>query len=346
MAAPKNKRFLLCNRPFGEPNGSEFAPDEAAVAPVADGQVLRRTLFLSLDPYMRGRMNAGQSYVEPVELGQVMCGGTVSQVVQSRNAAFAQGDFVLGYDGWQEYGVSDGKDLTPLSPAGKPGLGPDGRWPLSYALGVLGMPGLTAYVAMLDIGQPAAGQTVVVSAAGGAVGSVAGQLAKIKGARVVGIAGSDDKCRWATEDLGFDACINYKTEHLLRGLRKHCPEGIDVYFDNVGGATLQTVLRMINTGARIPLVGMISQYNATEPAPGPNLAPLLVKRAMIRGMIVNDHADRREAFGSDMSAWLGQGKVKVRETVVGGLDNAPRAFIGLFHGENIGKLIVRVTQPD
>jgi NADPH-dependent curcumin reductase CurA len=199
---------------------------------------------------------------------------------------------------------------------------------------------------MLDIGRPGPGQTVVVSAAGGAVGSVAGQLAKIKGARVVGIAGSDDKCRWAAGELGFDACINYKTEHLLRALRKHSPEGIDVYFDNVGGVTLQTVLRMINIGARIPLVGMISQYNATEPAPGPNLAPLLVRRAMIRGMIVNDHADRREAFGSDMSAWLGQGKVKVRETVVQGLQNAPKAFVGLFHGENIGKLVVQVSRAD
>ena len=339
----RNHRILLRTRPFGELTGQEFEMTEADMPPVADGQVLRRTMFLSLDPYMRGRMNAGKSYTAPVELGQVMCGGTVSQVVESRNAAFRAGEYVLGYDGWQEYAASDGGDLRKLTPPGVPGLGPDAAWPLSYALGVLGMPGMTAYIGMLDIGNPQPGETVVVSGAAGAVGSVAGQIAKIQGSHVVGIAGSDDKCHFVTRELGFDACINYKTEHLLRALRTHCPNGVDVYFDNVGGTTFDTILRVANDRARIPVIGLISQYNATEITPGPNLFPVLVKRLRIQGMIVSDHELRREAFVADMSGWLAAGKMKFRETVVQGLDHAVEAFLGLFHGMNTGKLIVKVS---
>ncbi len=335
-----NRQWRLKSRPMGLPTEDNFQLVEQPLPPTAAGEVLRRTMFLSLDPYMRGRMNAMKSYADPVEIGAVMCGATVSEVVESQTGEFQPGDVVLGYDGWQEYAASAPAGLQKL-PRGQGLTTPQG-WPLSYYLGVLGMPGLTAYVATLDIGRPKAGETMVVSAAAGAVGSVAGQIAKIKGCRVVGLAGSEEKCRWCTEDLGFDACINYKKEPLLRALRKTCPDGIDVYFDNVGGETLQTVLRLINIGARIPLVGMISQYNATELTGGPNLMPLLIKRALIQGMIVGDHAGRRDEFLRDMTGWLSAGRVKFRESVVEGLASAPRAFIGLFSGENIGKLIVKV----
>jgi NADPH-dependent curcumin reductase len=328
------RQVILKDRPVGEPAAHHFELVERPMPEVAEGQVLRRTLFLSLDPYMRGRMSAMKSYAAPVDLGAVMVGGTVSQVVESRNPAFKSGDFVLGYDGWQEYGLSDGSGLKKMV---------DWRWPLSYALGVLGMPGMTAYVGMLDIGRPKPGETVVVSAAAGAVGSVAGQIAKIKGCRAVGTAGTDDKCEYVVKELGFDACINYKTQHVLRSLRKNCPDGVDVYFDNVGGPILEAVLRLINVHARIPLIGMISQYNATELSPGPNLVPLLFNRALIQGMIVNDHVDRRDAFLQDVSGWLREGKMKFREHVVEGLENAPAAFMGLFRGENFGKLLIKVA---
>jgi NADPH-dependent curcumin reductase CurA len=353
MAGEINRRIILKNRPVGEPTASDFELVEGPIPQPADGQALCRTIYLSLDPYMRGRMNAGASYAKPVEVGEAMCGGTVSQVVASRDASLAVGDFVLGSDGWQEYAVSPVQSLRKLGPpafdisectaANIAAVAPaPGAAPISYALGVLGMPGMTAYVGMLDIGQPKAGETVLVSAAAGAVGSAAGQIARIKGARVVGMAGSDEKCRWLTEELGFDAAINYKTQPLLRALRKTCPAGIDVYFDNIGGETLATVFRLMNVGARIPLIGMISIYNATELVPGPNLSPLLVKRAMIKGMIVSDHADRAADFQRDVSQWLREGKMRCRETIVEGLENAPKAFIGLFHGENIGKLLIKV----
>lgn len=337
MTSSVNHQVLLACRPVGEPTESNFGLVENPISPLADGEVLCRTLYLSVDPYMRGRMNSGRSYVEPVEVGQPMCGETVSQVVESRASDFAAGDIVLTSSGWREYAACPGASLKKL---------PRQPWPLTYYLGVLGMPGLTAYVSMLDIGQPKPGETVVVSAAAGAVGSVAGQIAKIRGCRVVGTAGSDEKCRFVTETLGFDACINYKTESMLRALKRACPDGIDVYLDNVGGATLETVLRLINVGARIPLVGLISQYNATEMTPGPNLTPLLIKRATIRGMIVFDHGRRAADFTRDVSQWLAEGKMKFREQIVeGGLAAAPRAFIGLFHGENIGKMLVKVADP-
>ena len=241
---------------------------------------------------------------------------------------------MLGYGGWQEYALSDGKEVRKLDPA----LGP-----LSYALGVLGMPGLTAYAGLLDVGRPRPGETVVVSAASGAVGSVVGQIAKIKGCRAVGLAGSDDKCAFVVGELGFDACINYKTQDLDEALGRTCPGGIDVYYDNVAGRILEAVLRHINVGARIPLVGLISQYNAPTPPPGPNLMPLLVKRALIQGFLVGDHEARRDEFLRDVSGWLREKKMKYREDIVEGLENAPRAFLGLFHGKNFGKLLVRVS---
>ena len=275
-----------------------------------------------------------ESYATPVELGSVMVGGTVSQVVKSNHPQFSAGDFVLSYDGWQAYGVSKGETLRKLDP---------NQAPISYALGITGMPGMTAYFALLDIGQPQAGETVVVSAASGAVGSVAGQIAKLKGCRAVGVAGSEAKCDYVVKELGFDACINRKTQDLSSALKAACPNGIDVYFDNTAGPILEAVLQQINLGARIPLVGLISQYNAENSPPGPNLMPLLVKRALIKGFLVSDYQQRQAEFVNDVSQWLQEGKLKYKEDVVEGLKNAPHAFIGLLQGKNFGKLIVKVS---
>jgi NADPH-dependent curcumin reductase len=336
MPDATNRRILLRSRPVGEPGEENFALDEAPVPEPGEGQFLGRTVYLSLDPYMRGRMAAGRSYASPAEVGQPMVGATVGQVARSRHPDYHEGDFVLGYWGWQEFGLSDGTGVRKLDPR---------MGPLSYALGVLGMPGMTAYVALLDIGRPSAGETVVVSAASGAVGSVVGQIAKIKGCRAVGVAGSDAKCRFVVEELGLDACLNYKTQDLDRGLADACPDGVDIYYDNVGGKVLAAVMGHLNRGARIPLVGLISQYNATGPTPGPDLMPLLVNRALVQGFIVSDHPDREADFLRDVSGWLKEGKIKYREAIVEGLENSPRAFLGLFQGENFGKLIVRVG-PD
>ncbi len=333
MGPLMNRQIRLKSRPAGSPTVDNF---EIADGPMPVGDVVRRTLWLSLDPYMRGRMSDGPSYAAPVALGDVMCGHTVSQVVESKNPDFRPGDFVAGYDGWQMYGVSSGKDLRKLDPSGVP---------ISTALGVLGMPGMTAFVGLIDIGQPKAGETVVVSAASGAVGAVVGQLAKIKGCRAVGIAGSADKCRYVVDELGFDACINYKTEDLAPALRAACPNGVDIDFENVGGAVLAAVLRVLNKGARIPLCGLISEYNATANTPGPNLRPLLVHRAMIKGFIVSDHADRAMAFHQEVAPLVKSGRIKFREDIVAGLDHAPEAFLGLLEGRNFGKLIVRVSEP-
>jgi NADPH-dependent curcumin reductase CurA len=335
MSSHGNKQILLVNRPPGEPSESDFALVESPVPEPGEGQFLGRTMYLSLDPYMRGRMRAGPSYAKAAEVGQVMVGGTVSQVVRSRHADFADGELVLGYDGWQEYAVSDGRGVRRIDTS----LGP-----ISYFLGVLGMPGLTAYAGLLDVGRPRPGETVVVSAAPGAVGSVVGQIAKILGCRAVGIAGTDRKCAYVVEELGLDACINHRTEDLEQALAKHCPGGIDVYYDNVAGRVAEAVLRHLNVGARIPLVGLISQYNAEKLPPGPNLLPLLIKRALIQGFLVSDHEHRREAFLRDVSAWLREGRLRYREDIVEGLENAPRAFLRLFRGENFGKLLVRVSR--
>jgi NADPH-dependent curcumin reductase len=329
-----NRQILLKSRPDGAPTAANFEAINAPMPSVPDGGVLRRTLYLSLDPYMRGRMSDAPSYAPPVPVGAPMCGHTVSEVVESRSDQFHPGDVVAGYDGWQQYAASNGKDLRKL----EAGLPP------STALGVLGMPGLTAYVGLLDIGKPKPGETVVVSAASGAVGSVVGQLAKVKGCRAVGVAGSAEKCRYVIEELGFDACINYRTDDLKPALREACPQGIDVYFENVGGAVLEAVLKLLNRGARIPLCGLISDYNATEKTPGPNLRPLLVSRAMIQGFIISDHNDRAPAFAHEMTPLVRAGRIKYREDVAEGLDAAPAAFIGLLAGKNFGKQLVKVGE--
>jgi NADPH-dependent curcumin reductase CurA len=303
--------------------------------------VLVRTVWLSLDPYMRGRMNDVKSYATPVPLGGVMTGGTVGEIVESRHAGFAPGDFVLTYGGWQMFHVA--RVGAAPGPFGPLKLDPKAA-PISTALGVLGMPGMTAYVGLYDLGQPKAGETVVVSAAAGAVGSAVGQLAKIRGCRAVGIAGSPAKCEYAVKELGFDACVSYRGTDLLAALGEACPKGIDVYFDNVGGEVLKTVLRLVNPFARIPLCGIISQYNATELPAGPNLAPVLVNRVTIRGFIVSDHIERLPAFLTDCGRWVREGRLKYREDIVDGLDRAPAAFIGLLQGKNLGKMLVKVSE--
>ncbi len=330
------RQILLRHRPVGRPAPDDFEIADAPIPLVSDGDVLRRTIYLSLDPYMRGRMSDAESYATPVALGEPMVGHTVSQVVESRNPTFAPGDIVAGYDGWRDYAMSKGTDLRRLNPAAAP---------ISTAIGVLGMPGLTAYVGLLDIGQPQPGETVVVSAASGAVGSVVGQIARVKGCRTVGIAGSPEKCAFVVDELGFDACVNYKLASFRADLAAACPAGIDIYFENVGGAVLTAVLKLLNQNARIPLCGYIADYNATEPGRGYELRPLLVKRALIKGFIVSDHADRAPAFLRECTQWLAEGKVKYREDIVEGLENAPVAFLKLFDGTNFGKLLIRVS-PD
>ena len=331
----KNRQVVLKSRPVTDP-GPEHFSIVATPAPVAGaGEVVRRTIYLSLDPYMRGRMSDAPSYATPVSIGGVMGGHTVSQVVESTHSSFAVGDFVAGYDGWQEYGVSTGEDLRKLEPDAAP---------ITTALGVLGMPGMTAYVGLLDIGRPAAGETVVVSAASGAVGSVVGQIARVKGCRAVGVAGSPEKCRYVVNDLGFDACVNHRAPTFAEDLAAACPSGIDIYFENVGGAVFAAVLKLLNQNARIPLCGLIAEYNFEKPPPAPNLRPMLVKRALLKGFIVSDHADRAPAFLRDATEWVRRGQLKYREDIVEGLDQAPAALLRLFRGTNFGKLIVRVSE--
>ncbi|MBE8986263.1 NADP-dependent oxidoreductase [Nostoc sp. LEGE 12450] len=334
MSDLMNKQIILKSRPVGEPKESDFALVETPTPEPSEGEILSRTIYLSLDPYMRGRISASESYAASVELNSAIVGGTVSQVIKSNHPQFQVGDFVLSNNGWQTYAVSKGETLRKLDPT---------QAPLSYSLGVLGMPGLTAYAALLDIGQPKEGETVVVSAASGAVGAVAGQIAKIKGARVVGIVGSDDKRDYIVKELGFDVGINRKTQELDSALKEAAPNGIDVYYDNTAGVILETVLQQINLGARIPLVGLISEYNATSTPSGPNLMPLLIKRALIKGFLVSDYQHRFNDFLRDVSGWLQSGQLKYKEDVVIGLEKAPRAFIGLLRGDNFGKLIVKVN---
>jgi len=337
-----NRRVLLRSRPVGEPKPTDFEIADAPLPAAGEGEVLCRTIYLSLDPYMRGRMSDRKSYTASVEIGQPMVGGTVSEVVESQHPAFKVGDVVLGYGGWQAYHVA--KVGSAPGPFGPLKLDPKIA-PVSTALGVLGMPGMTAYVGLLDLGQPKPGETVVVSAAAGAVGSIVGQLARIKGCRAVGVAGPQSKCDYVVKELGFDACVSYRSPDLFAALKHACPKGIDVYFDNVGGDVFNTVLRLVNPFARIPICGLISQYNATDLPPGPNLAPLLFNRLTVRGFIVSDHVDRMPGFLADTAGWLREGRLKYREDVVEGLDQAPRAFIGLLRGENLGKMLVKVG-PD
>jgi NADPH-dependent curcumin reductase CurA len=335
MASATNRQILLKSRPQGKPSAENFAHVEQPVPEPGEGQVLLRTLYLSLDPYMRGRMSDARSYAKPAELGKPMVGGAVSEVVASRNAKFAVGDIVVAYTGWQDYALSDGTGLRKLDAKAAP---------LSTALGILGMPGMTAYCGLLEIGKPKAGETVVVAAASGAVGSAVGQIAKIKGARAVGVAGGAAKCRFVVEELGFDACIDHRAPDLAAQLAAACPKGVDVYFENVGGAVQQAVWPLLNDFARVPVCGVIAQYNATGPSPGPDIATILRKRLLVRGFIVWDFAEKQGDFLRDVAAWIREGKLKYREDIVDGLDKAPEAFLGLLEGKNFGKLVVKVAQ--
>ena len=333
------ERIVLASRPVGEPTLDNFRLEELPIPKPGPGQMLLRTLWLSLDPYMRGRMSDAPSYAKPVGIGEVMEGGTVSEVVASNVPQFANGDIVVGRTGWQTHALSDGSSLRTIDPT---------RAAIQTALGVLGMPGLTAYMGLLEIGKPGAGETVVVAAASGAVGSVVGQIARIKGARAVGIAGGPDKCKYVTEELGFDSCIDHREPDLATRLATACPKGIDVYFENVGGAVFEAVFPLLNPFARIPVCGLISMYNATTLSPGAVLLQqlmraILTKRLTFRGFIVSDFIGRYGDFMHDVSAWVGEGRIKYREDVVDGLKNAPGAFIGLLRGENFGKLLVLVA---
>lgn len=338
--ATKNRRIVLAQRPKGEPKQSDFRLEETGVTEPKEGEVLLRTLYLSLDPYMRGRMNDGPSYAPPVEINGVMEGGTVSEVVESKSPKLQAGDIVLSYSGWQEYATAKAVHLQKLDPK---------LAPVSTAVGVLGMPGMTAYTGLLNIGQPKPGETVVVAAAAGAVGSVVGQIAKIKGCRAVGVAGGKDKCDFVRNELGFDACIDHRSPNFAADLKAACPKGIDIYFENVGGAVFQAVLPLLNPFARVPVCGLIAHYNATEAPAGPDRSPMLMgailtKRLTLRGFIVSDYAAQREDFLRDMAAWIRDGKVKYREDVVDNIENTVEAFQGLLRGRNFGKLLVRLAR--
>ena len=340
MPTATNRRIVLAARPKGDPKDTDFRLEEAEIPKPGEGQVLLRTLYLSLDPYMRGRMNAGPSYAPPVEVGGVMVGATVSEVVESASPELQSGDIVAAYSGWQEYAVAKAAHVPKLDP---------GLSPVTYALGVLGMPGMTAYTGLLNIGQPKPGETVVVAAASGAVGSVVGQIAKIKGCRVVGIAGGKEKCEFVRGQLGFDACVDHRSPAFAQDLQAACSSGIDVYFENVGGAVFQAVLPLLNPFARIPVCGLIAQYSAGETPAGPDRTPaltasILIKRLTFRGFIVSDFNSQREDFLRDMSSWVREGKIKYREDLVEGLENTVSAFQGLLRGRNFGKLLVRVAK--
>jgi NADPH-dependent curcumin reductase CurA len=339
--AARNRQILLAARPHGEPTPDDFKLVETDVPEPGPGQMLLRTIYLSLDPYMRGRMSAGPSYAKPVEVGEVMEGRSVCEVVRSNLPPYRAGDLVVAGTGWQEYALSDGRGVQKVDPA----LGP-----ISYALGVLGMPGLTAYTGLLNIGKPQPGETLVVAAASGAVGSVVGQIGKLKKCHVVGIAGGEPKCRFVREELGFDACLDHRQPDLAERLKAACPNGIDIYFENVGGAVFDVVLPLLNAFARIPVCGLIAHYNDSGLPAGPNRVPplmltILVKRLTFRGFIVWDFASQFPEFLADVSGWLREGRIKYREDITDGLGNAPRELIGLLKGENFGKKLIRVS-PD
>jgi len=336
-----NRRILLNAHPAGLPKPTDFRLEEVPVPALQDGQLLLRTEWLSLDPYMRNLMEkVGPGYAEPVPLGETMVGGTVSRVVESRHPQFSAGDQVLSYVGWQDYAISDGAGLIQLDNMAKPSL----------ALGGLGMPGFTAYSGLLDIGQPKAGETLVVAAATGGVGSIVGQIAKLKGLRVVGIAGGADKCRYAVEELGFDACIDHRDPAFAQQLAAACPKGVDIYFENVGGAVFDAVMPLLNLHARVPVCGFISHYNEKGGQTGPDrlpkwMATLLPKRVRMQGFIIFDYygTHYHEEFQRDMAAWIAEGKIKFKEQVAEGLEAAPDAFIGMLQGKNFGKLVVHVS---
>ncbi len=338
MTALKSREVRLKNRPAGLPSETDFELAEVDVPAPAPGQVRVRNIYMSVDPYMRGRMNDRKSYVPPFQIGRPLEGGCVGQVVDSNDGPFQTGDYVLGMLGWRESYISDNQGLVKIDPD---------LAPIQSYLGTFGMPGLTAYTGLLSIGQPKAGETVFVSAASGAVGSVVCQIAKLKGCRVVGSAGSDEKISWLLDEAGIDAAFNYKkAKNVIAEVGRLCPQGIDVYFENVGGVHLEAALEHMNDYGRIVLCGMISGYNATEPVAGPaNLFQIILKRLTMQGFIVTDHFDNMLQFYEDMGKWTTAGKIKWKETVVEGLENAPGAFVGLFRGQNFGKMLVKIG-PD
>lgn len=337
---PLQRAIVLHSRPDGAPVPGNLQLRESSMPTPGPGELLLRTLYLSLDPYMRGRMSDAKSYAAPMATGDVMVGATVSRVQLSHHPDFKEGDLVLGFSGWQDHALSDGTGLSKLDA---------GMKQPSLALGVLGMPGFTAYMGLLDIGQPKAGETVVVAAASGAVGSVVGQIAKLKGCRSVGIAGGAEKCRYVVEELGFDACIDHREPDFAAELGAACPDGIDVYFESVGGAVFDAVLPLLNTSARIPVCGLIAHYNDTTLPAGPDrlgqlMGTILSRRMRMQGFIIfDDYGPRFGEFIQQMSSWVQAGKIKFREDIVDGLDQAPEAFIGMLTGGNFGKVVVRVA---
>jgi len=335
-----NRQVVLAARPVGAPKLGDFHLQETRRPEPGTGEMLIRTLWLSLDPYMRGRMNAQKSYAEPIPIGGVIEGGTVSVVEASNHGDYAVGDIIVGRAGWQEWAVSAGTGMRKINP---------NAGPLSASLGVLGMPGMTAYTGLLNIGQPKAGETVVVAGASGAVGSVVGQIARIKGCRAVGVAGGAEKCTFTTGELGFDACIDHRAPDFANQLGAACPDGIDVYFENVGGPVLEAVFPLMNMWGRMPVCGMISHYNDTAPSPGPNMLPkammlILTRRLTLRGFIVSDYTSQLDDFLRDVGGWVREGSIRYREDVLDGLDKAPEGLIGLLQGNNFGKLVVKVAE--
>ncbi|MCG8692042.1 MAG: NADP-dependent oxidoreductase [Minwuiales bacterium] len=335
MSDDVNRQVLLAERPKGKLEEAHFTRRDVPIPEPGDGEALTRTLYISLDAANRAWMSPVATYTNPVEIGGVMDGFTLAQVVRSNDSSLAPGDIVESMNGWQDYGVAPARHLHKVAPIE----------PLSHLLSGVGVTGKTAYFGLLDVGQPKPGETVLVSAAAGAVGSFVGQIAKLKGCRAVGIAGTDEKCRWLTEELGFDAAINYKTEDMNPALRAACPDGIDVYFDNVGGPILEAALFQTNQNGRVVCCGSVSQYDTATPDPGPRGVPglLVVKRIRMQGFIVMDFYDRRRQAEAELAAWIGDGRIKVREDIIDGLENAPAALVGLLAGENTGKRMVRVA---
>ncbi|WP_187695414.1 NADP-dependent oxidoreductase [Oceanobacillus piezotolerans] len=333
-----NREFLLVNRPSGMPTDENFQLRTSPIPGISDGEVLVQTIYLSVDPYMRGRMSGIKTYTSPFELNKVLTAGVVGRVIDSKNNEFQMGEIVEGRLNWADYSVTSGKGLRKVDP---------NLAPISTALGVVGMPGLTAYFGLLDIGKPKEGETVVVSGSAGAVGTVVGQIAKIYGCRVVGITGSDEKNAYLKNELDFDATINYKKENVKEALKEKSPNGVDVYFDNVGGEISDAVMRLLNFQARIVVCGVISEYNNTEAAYGPRIQRFLLNRsALMKAYIVSDYYERFNEGYEQLGKWVKEGKLTYRENIIDGLENAPQAFIGLFHGENIGKQLVKVCEED
>ena len=329
-----NKQWRLKERPTGKPSADTWDYTETALPSISDGELLIKIDYISMDPAMRGWLNDAKSYIEPVQVGDVMRAGTVGEVIESKHEKFTVGDYVCGHNGVQSYAVSDGAGLYKVDPK---------LAPLPYYLGVLGMPGMTGYFGLLKTGEPKAGETVVVSGAAGAVGSLVGQIAKIKGCRVVGIAGGPEKCKFLVEELGFDAAVDYKNENVKKALKQACPDGVDVYFDNVGGDILDDVLTQINVRARIVICGAISQYNNTTAVKGPsNYLSLLVNRARMEGIVVFDNIKEYPLAMKDIAGWIQAGDITVKDHVIEGIETFPDTLMMLFKGENFGKLVLKV----